>query len=279
MKKDDFKQVTPTAMKHVYYRALAGIPNAQKMWEEVKQKYNVSEELFKKDMQVFSEVRYRMTDELLGQTGIDQVLEVAAGWSPRGLNFCKNNPNATYVEMELEEGGTTADKREVLEKIGDVPDNLHLITGNALDPNDFEKASEHFDPRKPVAVINEGLVAYFDFDQKSQYAKNVHGLLSEFGGKWITCDFNVGRLSVSKHKDFFSKTSIYTTAPSNHPINNPQNQFKDQAQVDAFLEQHGFTAAFHSTSDKVTSKLKTQADKQRAQKYDFFATMDLIKED
>lgn len=53
------------------------------------------------------EARYKTTnhvlEELIRSTGIKQVVELAAGMSPRGLTFSEHFPDVVYLETDLEE--------------------------------------------------------------------------------------------------------------------------------------------------------------------------------
>ena len=86
---------------------------------------------------------------------MSQVLEIAAGFSSRGLVFA-GQPNTRYVELDLPD--LTELKTQIVGDIAHIPDNLHILGGNALRLSDFDEASRYFDGNKPVAVVNEGLL-------------------------------------------------------------------------------------------------------------------------
>lgn len=184
MSHKDFESVIPTAILSAYPRTLTDIPYSQEVFNELK-KEPYSPKLINDGLAPEIEARYKLLDKLLKKSGINQVLELASGYSTRGLEFTKNDALATYVEIELPE--VCERKRDILSAFATIPKNLHILSGNVLDADDFARCEDFFKPG-PVAVLNEGLLRYLSFEEKKQVAENVHKLLSKHGGVWITCD-------------------------------------------------------------------------------------------
>lgn len=94
---------------------------------------------------------------------VSQVIEIAAGLSPRGLRFArKYGDRLTYIEADLP--GMAAHKRELL---GARVPNHRIATINALaeaGPDSLAELVKTLDPAQGVAVITEGLLNYFDRD-------------------------------------------------------------------------------------------------------------------
>jgi O-methyltransferase involved in polyketide biosynthesis len=111
--------------------------------------------------------RHRMIDQLLAtaiEAGeVTQVVEVAAGLSPRGWRFSRDYPDLTYVEADLP--GMAARKRRVLEKIG----YTHRVEDlDALEddgPLSLASLASSLEPQAGLAIITEGLLMYFDRPQ------------------------------------------------------------------------------------------------------------------
>jgi O-methyltransferase involved in polyketide biosynthesis len=86
-----------------------------------------------------------------------QVLEIAAGLSPRGWWFRQHYPFIDYRELDLPDMAKT--KQTALKQIDkDSPDVLSVD----LFTQDFQNAFAIFDPQRPLVVISEGLINYFD---------------------------------------------------------------------------------------------------------------------
>lgn len=102
---------------------------------------------------------------IAAQPGL-QVLEIACGLSPRGHRFCARHAGLVYVEADLP--GMVARKRALLAPLASLDARHRLVTCNILErdtPDSLEAViTREFDPERPLAVITEGLVNYFDLD-------------------------------------------------------------------------------------------------------------------
>ncbi len=95
---------------------------------------------------------------------VGQVIEIAAGMSPRGLRFTERYPDLTYIEGDLQAMSTR--KRTALESAQLLGPRHHVIHLDALadvGPTSMRTiGQELLDPAVGTAVITEGLVNYFD---------------------------------------------------------------------------------------------------------------------
>lgn len=114
--------------------------------------------------------RHRVIDFLLEQAiedgEIGQVVEVAAGLSPRGHRFATRFADRGLVYVEGDLPGMVARKRAVLERAGFGSANHHLVEVDALADDGpaslFEACRPLLDPSRGCALITEGLLGYFD---------------------------------------------------------------------------------------------------------------------
>ena len=112
--------------------------------------------------------RHRLIDLRLAQAiesgEISQVIEVAAGLSPRGWRFRKRyGDRITYVEADLP--GMISRKRRVLAKIDGETSTHRTVEIDALTdsgPTSIDAICATLDPARGTAIITEGLVNYFD---------------------------------------------------------------------------------------------------------------------
>ena len=105
--------------------------------------------------------RHSMIDQhliqLIEQHPDLQVLEIASGLSPRGWNFRQKFPNLDYRELDLPDMARV--KTQALQKIDcNSPEVLSVDLFTA----DFEQAFQVFDPTRPLVVISECLINYFN---------------------------------------------------------------------------------------------------------------------
>lgn len=97
-----------------------------------------------------------------------QVLEIAAGLSPRGWWFREHYPQIDYRELDLPDMAKT--KQAALKQINAAsPDVLSVD----LFTEDFKNAFAVFDPKRPLVMISEGLINYFENDLLQQLLKSI----------------------------------------------------------------------------------------------------------
>ncbi|MEO8701033.1 MAG: class I SAM-dependent methyltransferase [Kofleriaceae bacterium] len=112
--------------------------------------------------------RHHLIDLRLGQAiesgEISQIIEVAAGLSPRGWRFrTRYGERITYIEADLP--GMLANKRRILAELGGETPRHRTAEVNALaddGPISIAGICETLDPTRGTAIITEGLINYFD---------------------------------------------------------------------------------------------------------------------
>lgn len=97
-----------------------------------------------------------------------QVLEIACGLSPRGWWFRQHYPSITYRELDLPDMAQT--KQNALQQIEKNPPEILSVD---LFTEAFAQAFEVFDPNRPLVVISEGLINYFDKDLLKQLIQSI----------------------------------------------------------------------------------------------------------
>lgn len=195
----NFKNISLTARLTAYMRQYSDIPFAKDVAnrlraEEAFEKLLRDNELSPTDLLWYApilEVRYKSVAETIRKLRATQVLELASGFSLRGLAVTQD-PKVTYVESDLEElteekASLVADLRRQY-RLAD-HGNLHLVTADALDRSQLRSAAKGFRRDQPIAVVNEGLLLYLSATEMATVARNIRDLLIEFDGVWITPDF------------------------------------------------------------------------------------------
>jgi len=110
--------------------------------------------------------RHRAIDALLeaaiARHGVSQVIEIAAGLSPRGWRFAnRHGDGLTYVEADLPE--MAARKRRALRRIGSLTANHRVADLDALragGPHSLAALAGELDPTRGLAIVTEGLLGY-----------------------------------------------------------------------------------------------------------------------
>jgi O-methyltransferase involved in polyketide biosynthesis len=141
--------------------------------------------------------RHRAIDHLLERAiesgAVGQVIEVAAGYSPRGLRFAQRYPDLVYVEGDLP--AQAAAKREVLARAGLARPNHHVTAIDALaedGPASLDAvATALLDPARGVAIVTEGLLNYFSRDDVEGMWGRFARCAARFPGGIYLSDLNV----------------------------------------------------------------------------------------
>lgn len=114
--------------------------------------------------------RHRLIDLRLAQAidagEIQQVIEIAAGLSPRGWRFATRYADRiTYVEADLPD--MIARKRRILAALGGETPHHRTAEINALSdtgPTSLATVCATLDPTQGTAILTEGLINYFERD-------------------------------------------------------------------------------------------------------------------
>ena len=189
---ESYEKISPTAKFVAHIRTFTDIPFAKEIAAEsgaekdFKALAGQSAESINKFIPIW-EARYKSTDKIIIQRNITQVLEIAAGLSPRGLAMTENL-KVVYVTTDLpqilEEEKTIAEA--IFKKLDIHRSNLHFQAANALDLGELLQAATPFTPDKSIAVITEGLLPYLTREEKETLASNIRELLKKYQGLWVT---------------------------------------------------------------------------------------------
>lgn len=245
-------KISPTAWTVAHGRTFSDIPFSKEIFAEA-QRIGVegvddetAEELTSVDLAPRFEARYKMINHLVRGTELRQILEVASGLTPRGMEMTESGEIDIYVEMDLP--GIMRTKREIVAAVfkGSESEKLFLEEGSALELKDMETAARRFDPAKPIAVVMEGFLRYLDFNTKALVARSTLLLLKRFGGVWITTDITLK--STRRHEREAARHGYVKEAAG---IDMEENKF-DSADVAAeFFEKLGFTVERHVLGEVV----------------------------
>jgi O-methyltransferase involved in polyketide biosynthesis len=199
------------------------------------------------------EARYKSISQLIRISGASQILELASGYSLRGLDVTRDG-SLCYVETDLPD--VVATKLGLLEEIrtrhGIAPSPSHVVTAaDALDVEQLRAATAVLDRSRSLLVLCEGLIGYLTREETGRVADAVRRLIDEFkGGWWIV-------------PDFAFKTEIRSLPPERIRLREAitgvtQRQldasaFEDADDLASFLGRFGFEAQVRSQIDETPS--------------------------
>ncbi|HPT30069.1 MAG TPA: class I SAM-dependent methyltransferase [bacterium] len=248
---NDFEKVIPTAWMVAYRRTFSDIPFSQDIFaklealRERKDQKEIPADLKRPELAPQFEARHKLIDKLILQTGFDQVLELAAGFSSRGLSMSKDN-NFNYVEVDLP--SVISEKEQIIKEIAEdhnfpIPNNLHFAPANVLNFAELEEATSHFDKTKPLAIINEGLLRYLTLEEKAQVGKNIHRLLEKYGGAWITSDISLRKIFSQENTIMAGYVEKISELTGKDIVG---NRFETEREAQDFFENLGYSIERHS---------------------------------
>ena len=196
--RSSFNSISPSAKWLLLNKGLTKIPFAKEAVEVIWN--NNNPDLFKENeftkniilRLIYFEIRYWSINEAIEELGIHNILEFSSGYSFRGLDLCKN-PDIYYVDTDLPRLLKKKEKvlHELVNKyVSYSTSNLIMQELNVLDENAFFEITHQF-PEGPIVIANEGLLVYLDIEQKRRLCSNIHKILKERGGYWVTADINI----------------------------------------------------------------------------------------
>jgi O-methyltransferase involved in polyketide biosynthesis len=148
------------------------------------------------------ELRHRSISALMKQSDIKNILEIAAGFSTRGLEMTEYDPTIHYIESDLRP--VLEEKKELIRQLMPFgqgkPKNLCFCAADALDCWQLERVADNFDDG-PIKIITEGLLLYLNREEKERITKNLICLLKKSGGIWITTDISVKKRFIALDKE------------------------------------------------------------------------------
>lgn len=247
-----YEHIAPTAILIAYLRTFSDIPLSKEIFHEINTGADHSHEI---GLAPRYEARYKLINQILDKLGIFQRLEIAAGFSPRGITMTQE-ACIKYTELDLPK--QAQNKRQAIERLRQehgiqVYPNWDIKEGNALDLNDLRRGCSHLNIREPLVIINEGLMRYFTMDEKAKLATNIQEILSIFGGSWVTPDITLSQMGGKDNKQM---DTLANKVSEMSGIDVSRNSFSGEDEAKAFFGRLGFDIESHSfleVSDFLTS--------------------------
>lgn len=247
-----FEKISPTAAMTALQRAFSDIPFAGEIAADEKVQA-LAGGLADSDTGaagVFAraalEIRYKAINHALQEGGFNHVLEIACGFSSRGLEIA--SAGGRYVGTDLQRLGNVAFPvlRRIAFREGIAADNLRYQTANALEEGALFRAAAFFRGHR-FAICHEGLLPYFSPEEKALLAAHIRKVLLPTRGVWITTDIAYhelifelmkawapGAALTEEARQRFDKVKAVTGRDFH------QNLFSDVAEATGFFERAGF---------------------------------------
>jgi len=193
---DTFDPVSPTAKIVGYLRSrdrslqIASELAMDQEGRRLLREHCESDEATEHRMAVLFQTRHHCINAAIMESGVRQVVELASGISPRGLQWARNVPESIYIESDLP--ALMIHKSKLLRNHILASDEvnhgiLHCCGVDALCTDGLDQVLSSIDPDSPFALISEGLLLYFSAEELNAFLDNVAGLLRRHPKSvWIT---------------------------------------------------------------------------------------------
>lgn len=250
----EYSKISPTAKITAYWRSLSDIPYSREIAETVHAEDTARQMLGDRlnVMMYFSapmlEARYKAISYGLKRTGTDNVMELACGLCPRGLEIASRGNMYVGTDLPVMIAESAPLLNRIAAEMGIDSRNLHYQAVNVMELDQLQAAAERF-RGKPFGICNEGLLMYLSREEKAIMAAHVHKLLSASGGVWVTTDilFNgyrekmVEMLGYKLDENIKANLNIIGNQVGRDLSN---NNFEDEADALKFYNDLGFEVEF-----------------------------------
>ncbi len=241
--------ITPTAHYTGYVWVRAGLSHPALATREGRLLFDLlhpvmqaSAALGRPSLESYLLARHRAIDSVLERAieagAVSQVIEVAAGLSPRGWRFAQRyGDRIDYVEADLP--AMAARKRRALERMGSLGPGHRVCDLDALrdsGPNSLASVTESLDPRRGLAIITEGLLGYLSpQDLRGLWRRFARALAGFATGRYIS-DLHLGSAQPIEVRAFRVVLSAFVRG-------RVYLHFRDAEQAAAELRRAGFVTA------------------------------------
>jgi O-methyltransferase involved in polyketide biosynthesis len=241
--------ISPTAHYTGYVWARNGLSNREfetvegrVLFEALQPAMRVNSVLGRGTLESYLLARHRAIDRALERAidehGITQVIEVAAGLSPRGWRFHQRyGERITYIEADL--AGMAERKRRALERLGSLSEQHQVRVLDALKDSGAESlpaVAGELDPECGLAIITEGLLGYLPTDSVLEIWARFAGVLQGFASGRYVSDIHIGAVQDTTIRAFRLLLSIFVRG-------RVHLHFQSPGEVADALREAGFTSA------------------------------------
>lgn len=249
MSTDSAARISPTAHYTGYVWARHGLSHpgletreGRLMFDALQPAMLASRALGGPTLEEYLLARHRAIDATLERAidagEVTQVIEVAAGLTPRGWRFTRRyGERLVYVEADLP--GMAARKREALGRIGSVSERHRVSEVDALrddGPGSLAAVAAELDPGEGLAIVTEGLLGYLPTDAVEGIWRRFAQTLARFPAGLYVSDLHLAGLATPQVKAFrlalgaFVRGRVYL-------------HFHDAAEAEGALRAAGFATA------------------------------------
>lgn len=122
-------------------------------------------------------------EHLIAQHPDLQIVEIAAGLSPRGWRFRQKFPSIQYIEMDL-----PAMAQLKADALAPIDPKAQVFGCDIFKPEFQDIILKHLNTSRPTLIISEGLINYFDQALLSNLMQKISTILKDFSHGYMISD-------------------------------------------------------------------------------------------
>ena len=207
---------------------------------------------------VIIEMRFETTENYFKRSGFQQLMDLPCGYTSRGLRLAGNG--FKYYGCDLP---VVID--ELMPAVTNFisNDELKLIHYSSVDATNYDSLRSALkDAEGEILITTEGLLMYFTQSELEEVFRNIHRLLKEFGGRWITLDRLLSVKTDEIQKVILenfpeSSNDVIRELLSVESVEIPDNVMfaDDEARTRKFINDMGFDLALEPVKNYLPQKL------------------------
>lgn len=177
----------------------------------------------------------RLLDEAISSEGVTQVIEIAAGMSPRGLRMSSRHDGVRYIEADLP--AMAERKRRALEQAQASHEVAELDALADEGASSLAALAAGLDPGSRTAIVTEGLLNYFPREAVQGIWARIAAALRRFPSGVYISDLHLGS------ENSGVATRVFLTGLGAFVRGRVHMPFDDEADAERALLGAGFSSA------------------------------------
>lgn len=207
---------------------------------------------------VIVEMRFETTENYFRRSGFQQLMDLPCGYTSRGLRLAGSGFKYYGCDLPV----VIDELLPAVTKFLNI-DELKLIHYSSVDATNYDSLRSALkDAEGEILITTEGLLIYFTQSELEEVFRNIHRLLEEFGGHWITLDKLLHVKSDEIQKVILenfpeSSSDVVRELLSVESVEMPDNVMSaaDEARTRKFINDMGFDLALEPVKDYLPEKL------------------------
>ena len=210
----EFQSVSYTAPITLHWLAKAGVPEAKEFLgtlsaEDILNKVPVRDpERVEKANAIYQEMHYTALNDYIIEKGYKNVMDLGCGVSPRGLVMARKGIN--YVGVELPAVAEAVEEYAPMFLDGEQLNLFKIVAADFTDHEAMMAAAKNIDG--PVCIVSELVMVFLSREQQDALFNNIHEILKEHGGCFITCDYTTGELFYDGTAEIYGEKATWKIA-------------------------------------------------------------------